>query len=109
MQENLAALGRMATQVRVEGVEPTLVYHPAVTERRGQTQRKKVIFATWAQERSIRFCDLEAAIPSATGYRDDIHPDPEGAPAIARVLVSLATDDLAPYAAAPSWASAPAP
>ena len=108
MQQSLAALGRMATQLRADGVEPTLVYHPTLTERQGQVRKEKAIFATWAQERAIRYLDLQAAITSARGYRDDIHPDPEGAAEIAKTLAGLAADDVARCAPAAPPISAPA-
>lgn len=93
---SLNALGDMAAQLRAAKIEPVLVYHPTTSERAGEPRREKAAFFDWARTRGIKTLDLGAEIAEASGYRDAIHPDADGAARIAQVLARAIARDLPP-------------
>jgi len=94
--ETLAALDAMAAYLAEAGVPVTLVYHPTVTERAGAPSPQKARFEDWAAGAGLPVLDLASALPAPGGYRDDIHPDADGADRIAGALAEVLTLDLAP-------------
>lgn len=101
-RRSLAAAGRMAEQLAAAGIDPILAYHPTLAERTGQPTPERARWQAWAEARGLRFLDLGTAAPEPGGYRDDIHPDAEGAARIAAALAGAVGADLPPCAAQPA-------
>ena len=85
-QEAEAGLERLGDALEAAGLRPLVVYHPTLPERRAAPRPQRAALLGWARGRGYPTLDLTDAIRSDAGYRDAIHPDPEGATAIAQAL-----------------------
>lgn len=93
---SLDALDRMAARLTDAGLPPVLVYHPTRTERAAGPAPAKAVLTDWAAGAGVPVVDLAQAIPEPSHYRDDIHPDPEGADQIAAALAPVLAPRLPP-------------
>jgi len=91
---SLAALDRMATQLRRAGIEPILFYHPTLTERAGRARPEAAVFRNWAGRAAVAFVDLGAVPIAPADYLDDIHPGPAGTGKLAGALADRLGPDL---------------
>ena len=88
---SLAAMDAMLAQFRADGVPVILVYHPTLPERRDGLSAAYDGFADWARQRSVDVVLLEdASTVWADVYRDNIHPEAQGADIIADILAKVA-------------------
>lgn len=85
--QTLAALADMVTQFQRHGVSPILFYHPTILERENALRPEAAIFETWARSNSVRFVNLESVPVRQDDYRDDIHPNADGAKKLSIALV----------------------
>jgi len=84
--QSLAALDRIVAQLRDDGIEPVLFYHPTLTERAGPERTEATVFRNWAGRAAVAFADLGAVPVTTADYLDDIHPGPSGADLLATAL-----------------------
>lgn len=88
---SLAALDRMIAQMRTQGLQITLLYHPTISERQGGASTSLKAFADTAARTGVLFRDLHDLHLGPAQYRDDIHPNADGTERIARELARLVT------------------
>lgn len=88
----IEALDWIAATLANENIPLTLVFHPTLSERTGAMLPEKAKLLDWAANSDLPVIDLQEMVSEPGGYRDDIHPDAEGANRIAEVLAeNLAT------------------
>lgn len=88
---SLAALDRMVAQMRTQGIQIMLLYHPTISERQGSASTSFKAFGDWAARTGALFRDLHDLRLGPAQYRDDIHPNADGTERIARELARLVT------------------
>lgn len=95
-QLSLAALDDVANILRAEDVRLVLIYHPMITERRGQTRAAHAQFLEWSEGRGIPFLDLGKVQMAENDYRDVIHPTATGAHRIAQTIAPVIGENISP-------------
>lgn len=93
-ERSLQALERMVGRLEDDGIAPVLAYHPTKSERQAGAAAERDRFRLWAEERGLRFIDLNDTIEATDGYRDDIHPDSVGVARMADVFADTLRPDL---------------
>ncbi len=93
---SLSALDRAADLLHSQSVSLILIYHPTMTERRGQVRTEREVFWDWSKTRSVPFVDLGSIPMVDTDYRDDIHPAATGARRIAQAIAPIMGANIVP-------------
>jgi hypothetical protein len=94
VEQTIAALDAMTTALRNDGIKPILIYHPTMSERSFGLRDAAGIFQDWAIRSDIRFVNFATVPISAASYQDDIHPNAQGTPLLARLLTDAMVADL---------------
>lgn len=85
-ERSLAAFVGMLDKLQASGVRTFIYYHPTLTELARGPAPEAAVFGQVATDRSIPVIDGLLTLRAGTGYRDDIHPNADGARAIAERL-----------------------
>ena len=83
---SLAALDQIAEQFAAADIALVMVYHPTISERAAGAHNAQGVLMQWADARGVEWVDLGSTPMSEELYRDDIHPNAQGADAIAAVF-----------------------
>ncbi len=86
---SLAALDQIADQFAAADVPLLMVYHPTISERAAGAHDARGVFNQWADARGVEWVDLGDTPMSQELYRDDIHPNAQGAETIAAVFADV--------------------
>jgi hypothetical protein len=88
----LNALDDMVIQLRGDGLDVVIFYHPTIPERLGEMAKEGVIFQEWAAEKPVSFVNLNEVTILPTDYRDDIHPNALGTIKLAEIIATTFVD-----------------
>lgn len=75
----LAAMDKVAQQFERAHTPLTLVYHPTISEQASGLSAARDTFLKWAQVRGVGWLDVGTLARTQDQYRDDIHPNAQGA------------------------------